>query len=787
MQILKTLRKQWKFPKFGISPNETPISSPHPVEEKPVEIKKGPEVVQVKPTNKLSLDIMKQQLPKRKLEEEKPKLNKSVRIGDPVRIVTTSAVQNTVKQIEADLYEPFKNQVRAAPPILSEESNIKKANINKRPNGSSKNKKITSKQEKTTNLSQSDILNKNKSKNFPNIESRSELNSQTEERKRVNSIDSKFDSSKETNPLKVENYPRLQKISSASSKRSSKSTKSNLTSVTSIMNSIQKKANKQSQSTKSIDETNKIKKETQKQATQEIEKNNEEENTENLIDINQDTNSKQLVKKQNNKVKLVSIYKNNLNIENDNDMDDTEKAKHLFEFLYGFKGLPPRIRSSTLRKEIEPSQSYFNPENSIKNTATTTDDECNFYDSTYLRRQDELRPLSRNFTFDNPYLFEWLSLYEKRSKSMHERLNRVKENNFKIQTENQNIWSAAIERKKSAVEAFDKKKNQYRLQLPMSASSSSSDRSSSSALTNKPSIEIVKKNVKLIDINNRMSKSAYNKVLDKNNNSDKRPKTVSFSLNNFKEKEKTTELTDLSKETKSIIRLNEAYLVSQIEMEEILKEAEKRFLDQKNNIRKHSKTSYEFESSLNSNNKLNSCTDLSTKIETDDEDYNDWSELFVNLYNKNQRNVKTPNEAASSTNTSNNQRVKTAHRLKKLKKLETDIKQINWDKIPEFSDSNEEDSSDHEQNKSNKKQAKLQLNRLRTPNSIPSKYQKYILVEMPQINLEYSLPSSTERCLLNIRFPKFYKKIITSLTKLDQSLLNSKSIKRLNSANVEPV
>ncbi len=40
MQTLKTLRKQWKFPKFGISPNETPISSPHPVEEKPVEIKK---------------------------------------------------------------------------------------------------------------------------------------------------------------------------------------------------------------------------------------------------------------------------------------------------------------------------------------------------------------------------------------------------------------------------------------------------------------------------------------------------------------------------------------------------------------------------------------------------------------------------------------------------------------------------------------------------------------------------------------------------------------------------
>jgi hypothetical protein len=259
-------------------------------------------------------------------------------------------------------------------------------------------------------------------------------------------------------------------------------------------------------------------------------------------------------------------------------------------------------------------------------------------------------------------------------------------------------------------------------------------------------------------------------------------------LNNFKEKEKTAELTDLSKETKSIIRLSEAYLVSQIEMEEILKEAEKRFLDQKNNIRKHSKTSYEFESSINSNNKLNSCADLSTKIETDDdEDYNDWSELFVNLYNKNQRNVKTPNEAASSTNTNNNQRVKTAHRLKKLKKLETDIKQINWDKIPEFSDSNEEDSSDHEQNKSNKKQAKLPLNRLRTPNSIPSKYQKYILVEMPQINLEYSLPSSTERCLLNIRFPKFYKKIITSLTKIDQSLLDSKSIKRLNSANVEPV
>ncbi len=523
------------------------------------------------------------------------------------------------------------------------------------------------------------------------------------------------------------------------------------------------------------------------------------------------------------------------------DLTETERAKQLFEYIYGFKGLPRlQLRTSAFSKPPLPplsstfsntshplpepplkerktisSSNYFNPDNSIKDTVTTNEDE-HFYASEYMQRlfTDQERPVSRNFTFENPYLFEWLSLHEKKSKLMHDRLDRAREKNTNIEKENKRLWSAAIERKRSAVSAFSEQKQQRRLPMPMSAgSTSTSDRSVSSQLnkrpntsntntnTNNKSPNTVKKNKKLEKLNNRETKSAYEPFIEKSQivELSKRPKSVSFALN--QSKTKSTEEGKKSVETKPIIRLKnttpsgdtQTYLVSQIEMEEILKEAEKKFIEQKTALssRKQSKTSGELELYNNSHRTVvNSYGDFPTRIETDDgedddQEFDEISDFFNRQQRKPRSSSKTgPTSAGFSTNTTVDDELKTDHRLKKLrKKMHSERqKSANWD----FSDSNEDELASDCETKQHSSQSaiKLPLHRLRTPCSIPSKHQKYVLVEMPQIHLEYSLPDKKEKCLLPIRFPILYGKIITSLTKVDLALLNAK---RVNSATVATV
>lgn len=67
-------------------------------------------------------------------------------------IIFLSITYSVTKNLPADVYEPFKNQIRAVPTVVTPliapiansmaESMIKKANLNKRPGGSSKSSKV---------------------------------------------------------------------------------------------------------------------------------------------------------------------------------------------------------------------------------------------------------------------------------------------------------------------------------------------------------------------------------------------------------------------------------------------------------------------------------------------------------------------------------------------------------------------------------------------------------------------------------------------------------------------
>ncbi|CAF0852544.1 unnamed protein product, partial [Brachionus calyciflorus] len=370
-----------------------------------------------------------------------------------------------------------------------------------------------------------------------------------------------------------------------------------------------------------------------------------------------------------------------------------ERTKNLFEYLYIRPVLPKRLTSA----------SYVLNINDTKNEFKKPD--IKFYD-TFIEDIDLQENLSKNSDLNkNEFFLKWIENYEARRNKLRDRMNKARLNHDKILSDNMKKWSESIQRKSAISKA-----------------------------------------------NNITSKSTYNFSDQNSQNQSKleckselnvskiRPKSVTFNKNST---------------VRSIVHVQPTYLVSQLEMEEIIKEANERLGD------KMSAVSFK----------------EPVDIETDS-DYETLTGYGSNLV-KDNSTLKRGVSSASSQRVkfSDIQAPRTDHRLSKLSSHNKSVKSS----LIETIDSDYELISDKEDIETSKalvlrKRIKSSTTRSRTPSSIPSKRKYYNLFEYPEINLEFQLPDSPEKYLLPIRFPILYSKIIKSLSKikLDEYQLRSR-------------
>ena len=179
---------------------------------------------------------------------------------------------------------------------------------------------------------------------------------------------------------------------------------------------------------------------------------------------------------------------------------------------------------------------------------------------------------------------DWLENYQQQKLKLSMRQARAKENHNMILTENLNRWSEAIS-----------KKSQASKPVPGTPFGARSKVSTSPSLFRTESVmsrASISEGSKAKDKENsfeRVVRSAYINAKLSGTEADlkKRPKSVSFSLNSFNNaapasikmrspiKERSFSVEN-SEQPKPIIHIQPTYLVSQIEMEEILKESETR-------------------------------------------------------------------------------------------------------------------------------------------------------------------------------------------------------------------
>jgi hypothetical protein len=205
--------------------------------------------------------------------------------------------------------------------------------------------------------------------------------------------------------------------------------------------------------------------------------------------------------------------------------DDPKKSKLLLEFVYGMRGTPKRVQSGKYELPFD-----FKDDDTISNENKLTD----VKKITTLEFNDAYK------SFGNFYLSNWLQNYELKRQKMNFRANRAKETHNFILNEQKNRFSACIAKKYA-------------------------DNKAKATISNeKTSIIVENQN---FNPENSMNKSKMKFVIQK------RAKSVSFAIDKVNSQAIATKGAN---NFKPIINMKPFYLVSQIEMEEILKEVEDR-------------------------------------------------------------------------------------------------------------------------------------------------------------------------------------------------------------------
>jgi hypothetical protein len=239
-----------------------------------------------------------------------------------------------------------------------------------------------------------------------------------------------------------------------------------------------------------------------------------------------------------------------------------ERAKYLFEFVYGLQGIPKRIGSAHYLMPFKTDEKSNTPESNQQKVLLKSE--------SFNRIPRETREMSNSKYFD-----DWLNKYEyHKMKATLRQTNASRQANL-ILKENLNRWSESISKKIVNSKPPSAQINKFKNSSPLLFRNEPVHETRPSISAGNRSAD--KENMgRIVE---RSVKSAYISAKLNDMNSIKRPKTVSFTVNS----NKTPSMPDVVKEekdeiSKSItsVHVQPTYLVSQIEMEEILQESERR-------------------------------------------------------------------------------------------------------------------------------------------------------------------------------------------------------------------
>ena len=233
-----------------------------------------------------------------------------------------------------------------------------------------------------------------------------------------------------------------------------------------------------------------------------------------------------------------------------------EKVKYLFEFIYGMQGIPKRIGSANYvlpYKTSEPNEQKetYKSESLLKIPHETTHEMSN-----------------------SKYFDDWLKNYEfQKMKSNMRQLNASRQANL-ILNQNINRWSECISKKIINSKPPSAQINKFKNSSPLLFRNEPIEVRPSISAGNRSAD---KENLRYIV--ERNAKSAYISAKLSDTNELKRPKTVSFTVNSNNKTSSSNEMNETKAERAKpaiSVRVQPTYLVSSIEMEEILQESEKR-------------------------------------------------------------------------------------------------------------------------------------------------------------------------------------------------------------------
>ncbi len=446
----------------------------------------------------------------------------------------------------------------------------------------------------------------------------------------------------------------------------------------------------------------------------------------------------------------------------DNGEVDLNKVKELYDFKYGINASATnqpykRITSGFFRlpfeNDLDLNKSVIKNEENSEKTAIPND-------------QESLESKSQKI-IENKYLLNWIQNYNYQRRKLNRHMNKVRLRKEAIQNENLQRWSESILKKNSATIARPISSNKQLLQLDSGSK-----------------ISFQHQGPCLIEPRNTKSAFSFRpeeslKELHQSSNT-KRPKSVTFAFNcSNLDKNSNTEDNNNNNIIKPIIHLQSGYLISQIEMEDILREVEERINAKKSNneiirnINLHSNLSYndicEITDSDSDENETNNCKKnpkSSAKTMSKSSSIRKIRSLKLNE-NKdfiNDDNI-SPKSHRLSFRPSNQTKILDSTQTKRSNVFSRSS-QHSEDDVDEYYYYFDTNRSDQTRNKKSVP--------LRTPASIPCT----TLISLDhnnnnnnndnysQLNIEYRLPNSIERYLLPVRFPILYRNILKNLYRL---------------------
>ena len=271
-------------------------------------------------------------------------------------------------------------------------------------------------------------------------------------------------------------------------------------------------------------------------------------------------------------------------------LSGTDKARFLFEYLYGMQGLPIRTGSSLysipFKKPPDDCVDMIAASTERSNPSQTSSGSEEAFEENLTEEEKYYMQFASTNSLSNSVFGDWLADYERKKSRLMHRMNRAKENNEYLTSEQQRLWLSSIARKSSSSIGSMSSGYSSLKQKPPFITPFSSPRHQANS-SNEKQLKAVISNIEGGQINRSVHQRDHSFIEDSTGPS-KRSKSVSFVLdtNMYLRRrggsaarptsEQPAKDADGNVKTKPIIRLQPAYLVSQIEMEEIFAEALKK-------------------------------------------------------------------------------------------------------------------------------------------------------------------------------------------------------------------